>query len=128
MARGTQAAETCSNASGGPARKRPKAARRKPRKRAGTRTAVQAQLERYEKLFQKWLANLAKAGKVVARHGRRVEYYRKRLDDLNEADRQATAVALAAAEAHAAQFSDNRDSRQFLLPAVNNNQPSGGPG
>lgn len=127
MARGTQSAQGRSNTSGGLARRRPKAARRKPRKRAGTRTAVQAQLERYEKLFRQWLVDLAKAGRAVERYGKKVEYYRKRLDEMNEADRRATAEALAAAEANAAGLDDNRDRRQILFPAVNNNQTAGAP-
>lgn len=55
-------------------------------KRAATRDAVVKQLRRFERLLDSWAAKAVKASKQVENYRSRTAYYRKRLDEMEEAE------------------------------------------
>jgi|GEM_PF-6839149 len=71
--------------------------RKKPRKRAPDKAAVQQQLARYSRLLDTWVTKSVLAAKKVEAHRGKVTYYQKRLDDIEAAERQALQAAAAAA-------------------------------
>ena len=64
---------------------RPRKPPKKPRRRAVSRTDVQSKLDRFTRLFNAQLKALTKTAAAVKKYSKRVEYYRKRLDEIDQA-------------------------------------------
>jgi len=81
-----------------PPRPRRQVRRRKPRRRATGRDQAQEQLDRYDKLLNKWIQELVTVSKKIDTYRKKVMYYQGRLVALTTAEMAALEQATRDAE------------------------------